>query len=102
MLRSDAQSPLARLLGYSFAALCALLLAFVVSTAIWSAFSIEESSLSAWLLGSATLCSAVAVTTAVRVTRRPHTGGYLVLALVCLAATVACIVSMIPLAWLQS
>ncbi len=102
MLRFGTQSPLTRALSLSFAVLSALLLAFTVATAIWSAFTIDEPRVSAWLLGSATVCSAVVATTAVRVSRRGSAGGYLVLALVCLAATAACIISMTPLLWLQS
>ena len=101
MLRSGASSPLLRSLGYVFTAVCALLFGYALFAAVWAAFNVDHVGLSAWFVAAAMTCLALVLAATRYVIRRPNSGGYLLVSLACLAATVACLVSLIPLLWVQ-
>lgn len=93
MLRSGARSPLARVLGHAFAVLCSVLFGWAFVTAIRIAISVDPIGVTTWVFGAALLCLAFVVVATRYVMRRPFTGGYFLVALACLAATFACVLS---------
>jgi hypothetical protein len=102
MLRSGATSPLVRCLGYAFTVECVLLFGYAFFTTIWAALTVDPVEVRAWLLIAATLCLAFVAAATRYVMRRSYSGGHFLVALACLAATFACLVSLIPLLWVQN
>ena len=86
-----------RLLGHVFAGACAVVFGYTFLVAMVAAFSAGSFGVTSVVLGVAATCLAFVLLTAVYVTRRPYTGGYLLIALACLTASVVCGASIIPL-----
>lgn len=89
-----------RFIGHSFAVVCGLLFGYSLVIALVAAFTTDSMGITAWFLGVALLGVAAVAATTTYVMRRPYSGGYVLVALVCIAATFVCFVSLIPLlAW---
>ena len=78
-----------------------LLFGYAFYTVVWAAFEVDRDSVRVWLFSAGTTLLALVVAATRYIIRRPHTGGHWLVALVCLTATFACIVILIPLVWVQ-
>jgi hypothetical protein len=101
VLRSAATSPIVRGAGYACTALCALLFGCAFYAVIWAAFEVDRRSVRVWLFSAGTTLLTLVVAATRYIIGRPHTGGHWLVALVCLTATFACVVILIPLVWVQ-
>jgi hypothetical protein len=96
VLRSGAASPNVRCLGHTFAVGCAVLFGYTSIVAVVVAFDAESLGLAAWVLGAAMTCISLIALATVYVIRRPYTGGYALVGLACLVATVIVWASLVP------
>jgi len=97
VLRSGARSAIARLVGYTIAALCVSLFLYLLVLATAVSVEAEGAGLVAWILGAALSSLAFVVATTIYVVRRPYRGGYALVALASLASSVLCLISFVPL-----
>lgn len=96
MLRSGATSPNVRCVGHTVAGGCAALFGYTFIVAVVAAFEATSLGVTAWVLGAAMTCISLIALATVYVIRRPYTGGYVLVALACLVATVIVWASLVP------
>jgi hypothetical protein len=96
VLRSGAASPNLRCLGHTFAVGCTVLFGYSSTVAVVAAFEAESLGVAAWILGAALTCISLIALATLYVVRRPYTGGYVLVALACLVATVVVWASLAP------
>lgn len=76
---------------------CVLLFGYTFLIALLAAFTTGSVAVAAWILGAALISMTLVVLATRYVMRRPYTGGYFPVALVCLAGTFVCFISFLPL-----
>lgn len=97
MLRSGAQSPAVRCVGYSAAVACGFLFTYLFVLAVLTAFYVDDVGVALWIGGFAAAALVFVVTTVVYVSRKPYPGGYVLVALASLTAGFVCLVALLPL-----
>jgi hypothetical protein len=90
-----------RCLGYAFAVVSAALFGLAFVYAVGAAFNADHLGVTIWMVGAAMLCVAFVLVATRYVMRRAYSGGYFLVALACLVATFACVLSWFPLLALQ-
>ena len=100
MLRWGAQSSLARLSGYAIAVSSAALLGYALVVLTVAAATTNSTAVATWLLAVGALVLAAVIAVVIYVSRRPYSGGYFIVAIVCVVSSLVCFISLLPLiAW---
>lgn len=74
-----------------FAGACALILAWNVFVALWMAVTyVDTTAARVWALATAAVTVALVAFAVAPILRRPNAGGYFLIGLACLAASVLC------------
>jgi hypothetical protein len=76
---------------------CAALFGYIFLVALVAAFTTGSTDVAAWTLGTALICMTLVTLATWYVIRQPQAGGYFLIALACLVATVLCFFSLLPL-----